>query len=101
MTETEAALDYPEKVAAYLKKSGARRLPWGAIVSGGSLTYQTTSADRRARAELGETAIRVLYALGVTPAELAELDTLPPEMPPEELVRALEILRTPPEEPTT
>ena len=96
MSETEAAPDYPEKVQAYLKKSGARRLPWGAIVAGGSLTFTTSHAERRAHAELAETAVRVLYALGVTPAELAELDTLPEDMPPEKLIEALEFLRNPP-----
>ncbi len=86
---------YPEKVAAYLKRIGWRRLPWGSIVAGGSLTYQTTSHDRARRAELGETAVRVLFALGVTPEELAALDELPENTPPSDLVLALELLRTP------
>lgn len=99
-TLAEEATDYPEKVATYLKRIGWRRLPWGSIVAGGSLTYQTTSHERARRAELGESAIRLLFALGVAPAELAELDELPESTPPSDLVLALELLRIPDTTPT-
>lgn len=81
MTLAEEDPDYAGKVAAYLARSHSRRLPWGCIVSGGHLTFTSTSAERTQRAEMGETAIRVLSALGVSATELAALDTLEDQSP--------------------
>ncbi len=47
--------------------NGASRVPWGFVVGkDGHLVADTSSADRCRRTELGETAIRLLAALGVS-----------------------------------
>ncbi len=94
-TQIEQDSDYPTKVASYLAHARLRKLPWGCIVSGGHLTFTTTAADRFRRADLGETAIRLLAALGVTFEQLSQIDDLPEETPAEDLLLALQVLRTP------
>jgi hypothetical protein len=97
MTLTEERPDYPARVAAYLAKHWLRRLPWGAIVvAGGGLTYTHSVAERAARAEVGEVAIAVLGALGVTTEMLDKLADLPHDTAPAALVEALERLRNAP-----
>ncbi len=77
-TLAEESLDYSSQVQTYLDKHGQKRLPWGSIVSGGHLTFNTTSSERIRRAELGEVAIALLEARGVS-LELLErvLETTP------------------------
>lgn len=90
--------DYAKAVATYLKRYGlGRRLPWGSLVSSGGLTWKSSTGDRAKRAELGETAIALLSALGVSAAQLEALDAMMPivgEVPAEELLAALEALQT-------
>lgn len=51
---------------------GASRVPWGFVVGkDGHLVADTSSAERCRRAELGETALRLLAALGVSTDVLA------------------------------
>jgi len=76
MTLAEEAPDYAERASAYLTKVGRRRLPWGAILVHNHLTYTTSASERAARADLGETAIQLLAALGVTAAQLEALDAM-------------------------
>ncbi len=99
MTLVEEDPEYRAKVAAYLAKSRhGRRLPWGCILAGGHLTFTTTSAQRTHRAELGETAIRLLMALGVTSAQLEALDEASDGLSPLELIQKLEDLQRLPAE---
>lgn len=51
----------------------SERIPWGFIRAHGRLVATTASADRAHRAELGETAIRLLAALGISVAQLEEM----------------------------
>jgi hypothetical protein len=60
----------------YMTRFGLRRLPWGTLFVGGHLTFTTSSRERAERAELGETAIRALCALGVSLEGLAEINAL-------------------------
>lgn len=63
----EESADYPEKVAAYLAKTGRRRLPWGWIVTGPASGCMTkTSREIQDRYERGDVAIALVVALGVT-----------------------------------
>ncbi len=50
-----------------------RRLPWGFIMTPGGLVANTAAKDRQHRAELGEAAIRLLAALGITVDVLEEM----------------------------
>lgn len=99
MTLAEEDPEYQAKVAAYLARAHhGRRLPWGCILAGGHLTFTTTSAQRTHRAELGETAIRLLMALGVTSTQLEALDEASDGLSPLELIQKLEDLQRLPAE---
>lgn len=64
------------------------RTPWGFIQApDGHLTCTRTARERAERAELGETAIRVLNALGVSLDKLRELNALPDDA---DLLKALD-----------
>lgn len=97
MTLTEEDPRYPERVAAYLARNGRRRLPWGAIVAGGGLTYMRSTGERTERAEIGEVAIELLAALGVTEEMLDKLAALPADTPADalrdSLVHEMQLLR--------
>jgi len=99
MTLAEEAPDYAERVAEFLKRSQARRVPWGNFVARGALVCKSTSVERARRSEMGETAIALLEALGVTASQLAAIDASygigPPA--PAELLAALEAAQSAPE----
>lgn len=77
-TLAEEAPDYAEKVTAYLKRTGTRRLPWGSYRSGEYLTVNKTVDERRQRAELGEVALSLLDAMGVPVEVVDEIATALP-----------------------
>jgi hypothetical protein len=87
--QIEESPEYPAQVAAYLKKHGSRTLPWGAIVAGGQLTQTRSYRESAARHEVGETAIALLVALGVTEETIDALVGTPAG----QLVTRLEELR--------
>lgn len=65
----------------------SRHAPWGFFYGAdGKLTANTSQAQRLARNELGETAIRVLGALGITPEQL---ETMLEIDDPQELIERL------------
>lgn len=72
----------------------SKKIPWGFIAVGphGHLTAKTTVEDRKQRAELGETAIKLLGGLGIGPAVIEKLNELPAETEPAVLVTELEVL---------
>ena len=84
------ATTYLDKVSAYLAKHRLRRLPWGALVSEGHVTMTRTFTERRERAELGEVAIALLSALGVTLPTLNEIAALPWTASEEEMLAKLQ-----------
>ena len=92
-TLVEERPDYGERVAAYLVKHGLRRLPWGAIVAGGGLRLTKSTRERATRAEIGEVAIALLDALGITGEMLDKLADLPHDTPPALLVCTLQDMR--------
>lgn len=69
-----------------------KRIPWGFIAVGRHLTAKTTAEDRRRRADLGETAIRLLTGLGISVAILETLDETSWEKSAAELAAELEVL---------
>jgi len=77
-----------------------KRVPYGFIVTGGAsgnhLTAKTTVEDRRRRADMGETAIKLLEGLGVSLAVLEKLDETSWEKSAAELAAELETLLAPP-----
>jgi hypothetical protein len=93
MTLAEERPDYPERVAAFLAKHGWRRLPWGSIVAGGGLTVTKSRHEVQARQEIGEVAITLLGALGVTVEMLDKLADMPRDTAPEVLVCTMQDMR--------
>lgn len=89
-TLIEQSPEYPAKVAEYLAKTDRRALPWGTLVAGGHLTMTKTYAETQARHEMGEAAIALLNALGVTNEMIDALVGLPADA----LLQRLEELRT-------
>ncbi len=87
---TEEDPEYAAVVVDYLARSGRRRIPWGAIVVAGHLTTTRSTREIHARQEVGETAIALLAALGVSEELVDRLANLPPGA---DLVAALEALR--------
>lgn len=97
MTAAEEEPDYPEKVSEYLGRLGLHRLPWGSIVAGGAVTTRETFTARRARAEVAETAISLLVAMGVSVSTLEEItQTLPWNSSAEQLIAKLQEIRSRP-----
>lgn len=91
--QIEEAPDYAEKVTAYLRKNGRRRLNWGALVVGGHLTMTKGTAEQLDRRDLGEVAISLLGALGVPALALdAIANRVPWNASPTAYVEALESL---------
>jgi hypothetical protein len=70
--------------------SGMRRVPWGFTMTTNGLVATTSQAARYRRAEVGEFAIRLLEALGVSLEQLEALEEAQPSDP----VAALEALRS-------
>jgi hypothetical protein len=93
LTLAEERKDYPERVAAFLTKHGWRRLPWGSVVVGGGLTVTKSRHEVQARQEIGEVAITLLGALGVTAEMLDKLADLPHDTPAELLVCTMQDMR--------
>ena len=94
-TLAEESPDYAANVAAYLKRTQTRRLPWGMYRSGEYLTVNRTVKERHDRAELGETALALLEAMGVPVAVVEEItNTLPWNATGAELVAKLQEIRS-------
>jgi hypothetical protein len=90
----EDSPDYADKVTAYLRKNGRRRLNWGALVVGDHLTMTKATAEQLDRRDLGEVAISLLDALGVPALALdAIANRVPWNAPPAAYVEALESLQ--------
>ena len=73
-TMTEENPEYPTKVREFLEKHNLRKLPYGFIVAHGHMVATKTTIDVRERGYLGETAIAILEAAGISEARLIELD---------------------------
>jgi hypothetical protein len=69
------------------------KTPWGFIRANGHLVATTTSAERAHRAELGETAIKLLSALGIRTDQLEEIHSADIDQPGP-LLAKLEEVRT-------
>jgi hypothetical protein len=94
MTLAEEDPEYGKAVQEYLKNFGVRRVPWGGIVVGGMVTHTRSAGERKARAELGETAIFLLDAMGVTASTLEEMTELPWDATGEQLIAKLQEIRS-------
>ncbi len=94
MTAAEEDPEYSSIVSEYLKRTQTRRVPWGGIVVGGHITQTRSFTERRIRAELGETAIALLSAMGVDTKALDEITGLPWNAKPEELIAKLQEIRS-------
>lgn len=96
MTQTEEDPAYPTHVAAYLQRTQRRRLPWGSLVANGHLTVTRSHTERYERSELGEVAIALLGALGISETTLNEIASLPFNASAEDLISKLQEIRARP-----